>query len=56
MPNEDHGSKNLEGRRRQMIQEATVKGYLRQPQTEDELYGADGRARAMIAEEPWERW
>jgi hypothetical protein len=30
-----------------------VEGYLRHPQTEEELAGIDEAARRMIADEPW---
>ena len=36
-----------------MIGEAIVQGYLKHPQTEEELVWAHDSAMAMIEEEPW---
>ncbi len=43
-------------RDRRRVAEATVEAYRRVPQTEEELRGADAAAKAMIAEEPWDKW
>jgi metal-responsive CopG/Arc/MetJ family transcriptional regulator len=39
--------------RRREIGEAIVEGYLRQPQTDQELGWTDAAAIRMIEEEPW---
>lgn len=46
----------IDQRARRLIAEATVEAYRRVPQTQEELRWADAGTRAMIAEEPWERW
>jgi Arc/MetJ-type ribon-helix-helix transcriptional regulator len=45
--------KLVDEHRRRQIGEEIVEGYRRQPQTEEELAGADEAARAMIEAEPW---
>lgn len=39
--------------RRRRIGEAIVEGYLRQPQTDEEVGWSDEAAIRMIKEEPW---
>ena len=39
--------------RRQREGQAIVEGYLRMPQTDEEIQWADEMTRRMIAEEPW---
>lgn len=46
----------LDQRRRRLEGEAIVEGYRRIPETEEELRWAEENGRAMVAEEPWERW
>ncbi len=46
----------LDKRRRRLEGEAIVDGYLRQPETEEEMRWAEQNLRDMVAEEPWERW
>ncbi len=46
----------LDQRRRRLIGEAIVEGYRRIPETEEEMRWAEENGRAMVAEEPWERW
>ncbi len=43
----------VEEHRRQRIGEEIVEGYRRQPQTDEEIAGAERATRASIAEEPW---
>lgn len=43
----------VDAERRKRIGKAIVEGYLRIPQTEDEIAWADAAAIAMIKEEPW---
>jgi Arc/MetJ-type ribon-helix-helix transcriptional regulator len=43
----------VEEHRRQRIGEEIVEGYKRQPQTDEEIAGAERATRASIAEEPW---
>jgi Arc/MetJ-type ribon-helix-helix transcriptional regulator len=43
----------IDGHRRRLVGEQIRDGYLRQPQTDAELAGADLAAIAMIEEEPW---
>lgn len=43
----------IDHHRRVSIGQAIVDGYLRQPQTEEELAWTDAAARAMILDEPW---
>ena len=43
----------VEGRRRERIGAAIVRGYAARPQTEAEVGWADEATRRMIAEEPW---
>lgn len=45
--------KLVDEQRRRRIGEEIVEGYRRQPQTEEELAGADEATRAMIEAEPW---
>ena len=45
--------KLIDDHRRREIGRQIAEGYERQPQTEDELAGADEAALAMILEEPW---
>ena len=41
---------------RREADEATIAGYTRVPQTDEEAAWADGNLRRSIAEEPWEPW
>ena len=43
----------IDRHRRRKIGDAIVEGYLRQPQTDEELAWTDEAARRMIEEEPW---
>lgn len=43
----------IERYRREKIGEQIRDGYLRQPQTEEEIAWSDAASIAMIAEEPW---
>jgi metal-responsive CopG/Arc/MetJ family transcriptional regulator len=43
----------IDRHRRRKIGEAIVEGYLRQPQTDEELGWTDAAAIRMIEEEPW---
>ena len=43
----------IDHHRRAKIGEAIRDGYLRLPQTEEELAWSDAASAAMIAEEPW---
>jgi metal-responsive CopG/Arc/MetJ family transcriptional regulator len=43
----------IDRHRRRRIGEAIVEGYLRQPQTEEEVAWAAEAGRRMIADEPW---
>lgn len=43
----------IDKHRRRLIGEAIVQGYLKHPQTEEELAWAHDNAIAMIEEEPW---
>jgi Arc/MetJ-type ribon-helix-helix transcriptional regulator len=43
----------VENHRRAREGQAIVDGYLRIPQTDEEIGWADEAARRMIAEEPW---
>lgn len=43
----------IDRHRRRTIGEAIVEGYLRQPQTDEELGWTDAAAIRMIEEEPW---
>ena len=43
----------IDKHRRRLIGEAIVQGYLKNPQTEEELEWAHDNAIAMIEEEPW---
>lgn len=43
----------IDRHRRDEIGRQIVDGYLRQPQTEDEIGWAEAAAARMIAEEPW---
>ena len=46
----------IDQRARRLVAEATVEAYRRIPQSEEELRWADAATKAMIAEEPWEKW
>lgn len=46
-------SRLLEESRRQRIEAAIVEGYLRVPQTDEELAAAEAAAIRSIGEEPW---
>ncbi len=46
----------LDERRRRLTGEAMAEAYRRVPETEEELRWAEANGRAMVAEEPWERW
>lgn len=46
----------IDERERRRIVETTVEAYRRLPQTEDELRLAAVSTKAMIEEEPWEKW
>ena len=41
---------------RRIFAEATVEAYRRVPQTEEELRGADAAFKAIIAEEPCDKY
>ena len=43
----------IEAYRREKIGEQIRDGYLRQPQTQEEIAWSDTASIAMIAEEPW---
>lgn len=43
----------IERHRRHQIGRSIVEGYLRQPQTENEVGWADDATKRMIAEEAW---
>ena len=43
----------IDRHRRRKIGDSIVEGYLRQPQTDEELAWTDEAARRMIEEEPW---
>ncbi len=43
----------VERHRRESEGQAIVEGYLRVPQTDEEIGRVDEAARRMIAEEPW---
>lgn len=43
----------LDAKARERTGQSIVDGYLRQPQTDDEMAGADEAAARMIADEPW---
>lgn len=43
----------IDKHQRRLIGEAIVQGYLKHPQTEEELEWAHDNAIAMIEEEPW---
>lgn len=43
----------IDKHRRRMTGEAIVQGYVKHPQTEEELAWAHDNAIAMIEEEPW---
>lgn len=43
----------VEQHRRRRVGEAIVDGYVRQPQTDEEVGWADEATRRMIADEPW---
>jgi Arc/MetJ-type ribon-helix-helix transcriptional regulator len=45
--------KLVDEHRRRRIGEEIVEGYKRQPQTDEEIAGAERATRASIAEEPW---
>jgi Arc/MetJ-type ribon-helix-helix transcriptional regulator len=43
----------VEERRRRRIGDEIVAGYMRHPETDEELAQAEQATRAMIEEEPW---
>lgn len=43
----------VERHRRQRTGQMIVDGYLRQPQSGDELSGLDDATRALVGDEPW---
>ncbi|HEV3046804.1 MAG TPA: ribbon-helix-helix domain-containing protein [Solirubrobacteraceae bacterium] len=43
----------LEERRRRRIGDEIVAGYMRHPETDEELAQAEQATRALIEEEPW---
>lgn len=43
----------LDRRRHEGVVRRTLDAYRRLPQTQEELAGIEGEAKAMIAEEPW---
>jgi Arc/MetJ-type ribon-helix-helix transcriptional regulator len=45
--------KLIDEHRRRRIGAEIVEGYIRQPQTAEEIAGAERATRASIAEEPW---